>query len=114
MQREEDRAEPGLRDRFRAWLRLRQDPEIGDVLRYGDVRIIETGNKDVFAFERSLNGKRVVCVANRGDAEFDAAQLLEGVRKQASGVPRRVGSTADRNERGILPRTAGVFEMVNE
>lgn len=112
MQREEDRAEPGLRDRFRAWLRLRQDDTIGEVLRYGDVRIIETGNADVFAFERGLNGQRVVCVANRSDAAFDAASLLEGVRGEGvKGKPRRVGSAEGEEGLVIQPRSAGVFQV---
>jgi glycosidase len=107
-----DRAEPGLRDKFRAWLRLRQDDKIGEVLRYGDVRIIETGNADVFAFERGLNGQRVVCVANRGDAAFDAAPLLEVVRSGAKGPPRRIGSEEAIGQLRIVPRSTGVFEMV--
>lgn len=108
-----DHAEPGLREQFRTWLRLRQDEQIGEVLRYGDVRIIETGNADVFAFERGLNGKRVVCVANRGDAEFDAASLLEDVRDGQKGTPRRIGSAAEGGD-VIGPREAGAFGFVVE
>lgn len=109
-----DRAEPGLRERFGSWLRLRQDPVIGDVLRYGDARIIETGNKDVFVFERSLNGRRILCVANRGDAAFDAAPLLEALRNGEDGAPRRVGSAEGEEGLMIEPRSAGVFDMVGK
>jgi len=114
MEREEDRAETELREKFRTWLRLRQDEQIGEVLRYGDVRIIETGNKDVFVFERSLNRKRVVCVANRGGVEFDAASLLEDVRDGQKGKPRRIGSAEAGGELRVLPRSAGVFEFQEE
>ncbi len=114
MERAGDRAEAGLREKFRAWLRLRQDPEIGEVLRYGDVRIIATGNKDVFAFERGLNGKRVVFVANRDDTVFDASVLIEAAAERC-GVPRlhRVGNAdgAERAQPGstIAARTATIF-----
>lgn len=111
---EADRAEPGLRERFRAWLRLRQDTEIGDVLRYGDVRIIETGSAEVLAFERSLNGKRVLCVANRGDAEFDAARLITHAGGTLANALWRVGGEIDGRDLRIPARGAGVFEMVNE
>ena len=131
MERAEDRAEPGLRDRFRAWLRLRQDSRVGESLRYGDVRIIETGSAEVFAFARSLNGQRVVCVANRGSEEFDAARVVESARGNAKSPPRRVDGAvhggavggrdtesggAGRGAAGssamrIGARSAGVFEI---
>jgi cyclomaltodextrinase / maltogenic alpha-amylase / neopullulanase len=66
-----------LRTRYRAWLRLRQDPQIGDTLRFGSVRHLESGSADVFAFERELMGQRVVIVINRGTSEFNAAKMLE-------------------------------------
>jgi hypothetical protein len=66
----------------------------------------------VFAFERGLNGQRVVCVANRGDAAFDAAPLLEVVRSGAKGPPRRIGSEEAIGQLRIVPRSTGVFEMV--
>jgi hypothetical protein len=46
------------------------------VLRYGTVRHLETGDPDVFAFERQLNNLRVIAVINRGQAAFDAVELL--------------------------------------
>ena len=92
---------PGLRERFRAWLRLRQDPGIGNVLRYGDVRIIDSGRPDVFAFERALNDTRVLLIANKGDAAFDTKDLL-GPRAE-----RR--SAGDRSSINIGARDAAVF-----
>jgi glycosidase len=76
---EDERMKPDadLRTRYRAWLRLRQDPQIGETLRFGSVRHLESGNADVFAFERELMGQRVVIVVNRGTSEFDAAKMLE-------------------------------------
>jgi glycosidase len=114
MQREEDRAEPGLRDKFRAWLRLRQDDTIGDILRYGDVRIIETGNADVFAFERGLNGRSAMFIANRGDQTFDATALVSGLLEQQPGrLARRLRIAADapqdREATMVAARSAAVY-----
>jgi len=74
----DDVAMPRIRDEYARWMRLRQDPEIGDVLRYGSVQHLEAGNPDVFAFERTLNGKRVIVIVNRGAAEYDAGELTGG------------------------------------
>lgn len=63
-------------DQFRAWLTLRHDPAVGATLRYGTVRFLESGNADVLAFERELNGKGVVIVVNRSHSTFDAADLV--------------------------------------
>lgn len=79
----DDNIVPGIRDAYRAWFRLRQDPELGPVLRYGDVRHIETGNPDVFAFVRSLNDLDVYFVANRGKAPFDAGSVVPGAPADA-------------------------------
>ncbi len=66
----DDNAVPGLRERFRAWLRLRSDPQVGPVFRYGLVRHVDTGSPDVFAFERRLNDEAVIVVLNRGGSPF--------------------------------------------
>jgi len=64
------------------WLNLRNDREIGPILKYGSVRHLATGDPDVFAFTRELNGNRVVVVVNRNDKPFDAAPLLpDGTKK---------------------------------
>jgi cyclomaltodextrinase len=68
----DDNPVPGLRGRFRAWLRLRRDPELGPLLRYGLVRHVETANPDAFAFERRLNDSAVIIVLNRADEPFRA------------------------------------------
>ncbi len=67
---------PAVRADYKKWLTLRQDPDIGPVLRLGATRHIDTGNNDVFAFERQLNGTRVIVVVNRGKARFDATNLV--------------------------------------
>lgn len=75
---EDERMKPDsdLRARYRDWLRLRQDPQIGNTLRFGSVRHIDSGNPDVFAFERELMGQRVIVMVNRGTQTFAAAPLL--------------------------------------
>jgi glycosidase len=89
----DDAPEPGLRERMRAWLRLRSDPELGPVLRYGMVRHIQTGNPDVFAFERRVNGSAVVVVLNRGAMAFRAT------------VPVASRSDADPRDLMVPPRS---------
>jgi glycosidase len=71
-----DNPVPGLRRHYADWMNLRGDPEIGPVLRYGDVRNVDTGDADVFAFVRSLNGLEVWFVVNKGGRSFDAAGIL--------------------------------------
>ncbi len=58
------------------WFGLRGDAEMGPVLKYGSVRHVETGDDDVFAFVRSLNGDRVLVVLNRGEGAYNAGRLL--------------------------------------
>jgi len=64
-----------FRARAAAWLRLRQRPILGPILRYGDVRIIASDHPDVFAFARRLNGVELLVVLNRGDEP--ASQRLD-------------------------------------
>ncbi len=71
-----DRADARFRNDVREWLRLRQDPAAGPILRYGTVRHLDSGDPDVFAFERELNSERVVVVINRGQKTYDASGLL--------------------------------------
>ena len=73
---EADNPVPWLRDRYVEWFNLRQDPKIGPVLRLGDVRDVETGNPNVFAFVRSLNGREVWFVINKGTRAWDASGIL--------------------------------------
>ena len=74
---------------------MRQHPEFGQVLRYGDVRHLSTESandqdvRGVFAFERSLNGVRVRIVVNRGEAPFEAAELFK-VERSIKVAPRTV------------------------
>jgi len=66
---------PALRERIASWYRLRSDPEVGPILRYGDVEHVPTGRPDVFAFRRSLNDASVLVVINRGSVPYNAASL---------------------------------------
>ena len=65
-----------VRKQYAEWFNLRNDAVVGPILRYGSVRHLATGNAGVFAFERELNGKRVVVVANREKTAFEAGPLL--------------------------------------
>jgi len=75
-QNADDMPVAGNRDFYRAWLRLRQDPEIGACLRLGTVRHLDSGSDDVFAFLREHEGAKALVVINRGDSPFDAAPML--------------------------------------
>lgn len=75
-QNPDDRFDEELLSEYRRWLNLRQDDRLGTVLRYGTVRHLDSGNPDVFAFERRLNGQRLIAVVNRANEEFDASALL--------------------------------------
>ncbi|MDX2115482.1 MAG: alpha-amylase family glycosyl hydrolase [Planctomycetota bacterium] len=76
MQNPDERADWDLHARYTKWLNLRADAELGPILRFGATRHLDSGDQDVFAFERSLNGRRVVAVINRKGQTFDAAGLL--------------------------------------
>lgn len=75
-QRADERADASLQAEYTRWLGLRHDSTIGPIVRFGNLRHIESGNPGVFAFERSLNGKRLVVVVNRQSEAFDASRLL--------------------------------------
>lgn len=70
---------PEIREQYRAWLRLRQDPVVGPILRFGAVRPLDTSSDRVFAFERSLNGSRVLVVANAKPESVRVLQFGAGV-----------------------------------
>ena len=72
-----DRPSTPLLNVYRAWLILRRDERIGPVLRYGDVRHIDTHNPRVFAFERWLNDRAVVVVINVGSTLYTSEQSPE-------------------------------------
>lgn len=72
----DDNIVPGIRDAYAEWFGLRKDPIFGPILRFGDVRHIDTGDPGVFAFARALNGFTVYVVANRNDSSFDASSIL--------------------------------------
>ena len=70
----DDVPQPNVRDRVAAWLALRHDEALGDVLRVGRVRTLRTGEPGVFAFVRQLDGVTVLAVANRGPRPYAGAQ----------------------------------------
>lgn len=76
MKNPDENADWELHKRYTKWMRLRQEPIVGPILRFGATRHLDAGRDDVFAFERSLNGRRVIAVINRGGAPFDASALL--------------------------------------
>ncbi len=66
---------------YRSWLTLRRNPDVGPVLRLGDLRMPPSGHPDVLVVERRLNTATVIVVVNRGDEPFDATDLLaEGMQ----------------------------------
>jgi glycosidase len=67
---------PSIYAKYKHWFNLRKDPTLGPILRYGSVHHIEPDAPDVFIFERRLNGRRVLVVANRGDTPYDATHLM--------------------------------------
>ncbi|MEM1164842.1 MAG: alpha-amylase family glycosyl hydrolase [Planctomycetota bacterium] len=76
MENPDDNHIPGWYERYAEWFTLRRDETLGPILRFGSVRHLDTGRDDVFAFERALNGDRVVVVVNRGDRPYSASGLL--------------------------------------
>lgn len=78
MKNKDENPDWDLHKQYTHWLGLRSDSAIGPILRYGAVRHLDSGDPDVFAFERSLNGKRVVAVINRGERPYNAAKFLPG------------------------------------
>lgn len=59
--------EPGLREQFRAWFRLRSLPRTSPILRLGSIRYISTGQPDLLLFERRLNSSVLVAALNRSN-----------------------------------------------
>lgn len=104
-----DGPDPVLRGRFREWLRLRSDEVIGPVLRLGDCRMVDSGSPDVLAFERTLNGRAVLLVANRAGSAFDARALLDRWRPGAATSPNPMPSRPDGRGSVLAPRTAAIF-----
>ncbi|MEZ6234894.1 MAG: alpha-amylase family glycosyl hydrolase [Phycisphaerales bacterium] len=89
-------------ERLGAWLRLRSDPDLSGLLRFGDLTLHDSGDPDVLVIERRFEGRRAVLVANRGDGAFDAGSMpaLSGL----SGV-----GAASTDGRSVPPRSAGLW-----
>lgn len=64
-----DAHEPGLRERFREWLRLRSDARLGPVLRYGSCDYVPGQHPDLLVLARRLNGHTVIAAVNRSPSE---------------------------------------------
>lgn len=94
-----------VRERYRDWLRLRRDPRIGDVLRYGRVDLVASEDPDVLVFDRSLNGQVVRVIANRGSREVGRAKWIPPGAERVE-----VGGTGDSQVVGA--RSAGVWVWV--
>lgn len=58
-------------DHFQDWFGLRHDETIGEALRYGTVRHLDSGRDDVFVFARELNEVQVIIAINRGEEPYD-------------------------------------------
>lgn len=100
----DDDAQPGVREGFRYWFRLRKHPVAGPVLRYGDVDRLDASCTDVFAFHRRLNDLAVTVVLNRADAPFDAASLLQGTHSTTPLDTMRGYEVPPRSARAWLTR----------
>lgn len=86
MKNADERANWELRKEYAKWFNLRRDQRVGAALRYGSLRHLDSGEPNVFAFERALNGVRVVAVINRQDRAYATVGLVEA----APGGPVRV------------------------
>lgn len=93
---------PDIRERYRAWLSLRRDAEVGPTLRYGSLRLLQSGDPDVLLFERELNGCRVRVIANR------SASAREHAGWVPPGARRKFVRSHDEPTK-IAPRTADVW-----
>jgi len=76
MDNPDDNARSDILANYKKWFGLRHDVMIGPILKYGSVRHIDAHDPDVFAFERELNGARVIVVINRQDDPFDATEMM--------------------------------------
>ncbi len=70
------------------WLAIRRDPAFGQTLTLGATFDVAGGSPDVYAFIRQLDAQRLLVVANRGEAGFDASGL--GVADDAIVAPLSV------------------------
>lgn len=59
----------------RTWLRTRQDPDVGRILRYGTWQL-ESPRPDLLVIDRRLNDRRVRVIANRSGNAVDLADLI--------------------------------------
>jgi glycosidase len=79
MQNPDERPRAEILKQYTQWLNMRHDPTIGPVLRFGSTTHIESGDPDVFLYERALNGVRVVVAINRKASPFSVEKLIPGV-----------------------------------
>ncbi len=75
-QNKDDSPLPSIRTKYKHWFNLRRDPTLGPILKFGSVHHIDSDSPDVFIFERRLNGRRVLVVANRGEKPHDVTHLM--------------------------------------
>ena len=98
-----DAHQPGLRERFRAWLSLRGDERLGPVLRYGSCEYVETDAPDLLVFTRRLNGQIVVAALNRNPSR--AVEVDGGALSGLVPYPSESGDES----RAVPPLTARVW-----
>jgi cyclomaltodextrinase len=77
----DDEIVPGILEEYQRWFALRHDETLGPILRYGATQHLDSGDPDVFAFVRSLNGTQVYVVANKGRGSFNASELVPTSRR---------------------------------
>jgi glycosidase len=82
----DDSRNDAIRAEYAKWMALRQHPNFGQVLRYGDVRFIACDFDSRFLFERSLNGNRVIVLVNRSDNAIDLKGLKAGIADLREGA----------------------------
>jgi len=118
-ERGEDAADLEILERTRAWLTLRQHPEAGPILRFGDTRHLPTTDPALFMFERSLNGDRVVVLINAGEAESSMQSVADGSRLDPNPMQNptamlvlnnrvRIHTPARSAQAWLIPREGGV------
>lgn len=95
---------PQIRDRMRAWIRLRLDARLGPLLRFGLVQFFDSGNPDVLLFARRLDDRAVLIALNRGDTPLaiDPASLPADLRP-----PRDDRTIAPRDGRFWIAESPG-------
>ncbi len=84
MDNRNENADLKLRDHFKHWMTLRASHP---VLQLGLVHHLDSGNPDVFAFERRLNDRRLVVVINRSGRPYALDNLAGSSSSSTDTLP---------------------------